>query len=157
MTNAYWDLYFAYRDLDARGRAMKRALDSWTRISAREKNEIETGASEALAREQYYRFKSDVDEAISGRVTQGTRSGNGSTGGTLEAAGGVQTTERRLRLLIGISINDGEMIRPKDEPTEADIVFDWYSVQQDALQLRSELRRQQMLIRKLIRFALHCP
>ncbi|MCP4170609.1 MAG: hypothetical protein GY758_07550, partial [Fuerstiella sp.] len=148
MTNAYWDLYFAYRDLDARGRAMKRALDSWTRISAREKNEIETGASEALAREQYYRFKSDVDEAISGRVTQGTRSGNGSTGGTLEAAGGVQTTERRLRLLIGISINDGEMIRPKDEPTEADIVFDWYSVQQDALQLRSELRRQQMLIRK---------
>ncbi len=148
VTNAYWDLYFAYRDLDARGRAMKRALDSWNRISAREKSEIETGAAEALAREQYYRFKSDVDEAISGRVTQGTRSGNGSTGGTLEAAGGVLTTERRLRLLIGISITDGELIRPKDEPTEADIVFDWYNIQHDALQLRSELRRQQMLIRK---------
>ncbi|HIE99235.1 MAG TPA: TolC family protein [Planctomycetes bacterium] len=148
VTNAYWDLYFAYRDLDARSQAMKRALESWNRISAREKSDIETGASEALAREQYYRFKAAVDEAISGRVTQGTRTGNGSTGGTLEAAGGVQTTERRLRLLIGIKITDGELIRPKDEPTEADIIFDWYNVQQDALMLRSELRRQQMLIRK---------
>jgi outer membrane protein TolC len=148
VTNAYWDLYFAYRNLDARSQAMKRALESWNRISARQKSDIETGASEALAREQYYRFKADVDEAISGRVTLGTRTGNGSTGGTLEAAGGVQTTERRLRLLIGIKITDGELIRPSDEPTEADIVFDWYNVQQDALQLRSELRRQQMLVRK---------
>ena len=148
VTNAYWDLYFAYRNLDARSQGMKRALESWNVISARQKSEIETGASEALAREQYYRFKADVDEAISGRVTLGTRTGNGSTGGTLEAAGGVQTTERRLRLLIGLTITDGELIRPNDEPTEADIVFDWYNVQQDALQLRSELRRQQVLVRK---------
>jgi len=148
VTNAYWDLYFAYRNLDARSQAMKRALESWNVISARQKNEIETGASEALAREQYFRFKDAVDEAISGRVTLGTRTGNGSTGGTLEAAGGVQTTERRLRLLIGITITDGELIRPVEEPTEADIIFDWYSVQQDALKLRSELRRQQMLVRK---------
>ena len=148
VTNVYWDLYFAYRNLDARSQAMKRALESWNIISARQKSDIETGASEALAREQYYRFKADVDDAISGRVTLGTRTGNGSTGGTLEAAGGVQTTERRLRLLIGLTITDGELIRPIEEPTEADIVFDWYNVQQDALQLRSELRRQQMLVRK---------
>jgi hypothetical protein len=29
--NAYWDLYFAYRDLDARRRAMQRALHTWRR------------------------------------------------------------------------------------------------------------------------------
>ncbi|MCP4510377.1 MAG: TolC family protein, partial [Fuerstiella sp.] len=47
-----------------------------------------------------------------------------------------------------LTITDGELIRPVEEPTEADIIFDWYSVQQDALKLRSELRRQQMLVRK---------
>lgn len=148
VTNVYWDLYFAYRDLDSRSRAMKRALEAWNRIKAREESDLETGAAEALAREQYFRFKSDVDEALSGRVTQGTRTGNGSTGGTLEAAGGVQTTERRLRLLTGLVITDGELIRPADEPTEADVVFDWNVVQQEALQLRPELRRQQMAVRR---------
>ncbi|MEZ6130418.1 MAG: TolC family protein [Planctomycetaceae bacterium] len=148
VTNAYWDLYFAYRDLDSRSRAMKRALEAWNRIKARQESDLETGAAEALAREQYYRFKAEVDEALTGRITQGTRSGNGSTGGTLEGAGGVQMTERRLRLLTGMTITDGEMIRPADEPTEADVVFDWDVVQQEALQVRPELRRQQMAVRR---------
>ncbi len=148
VTNVYWDLYFAYRDLDSRSRAMKQALDAWNRIKARQESDLESGAAEALAREQYFRFKSEVDEALTGRVTQGTRSGSGSTGGTLEGAGGVQTTERRLRLLVGMKITDGELIRPSDEPTQADIVFDWHTVQQEALQLRPELRKQQTAIRK---------
>lgn len=148
VTNAYWDLYFAYRDLDSRIQAMNLALQAWNRIKALQESDIESGASEALAREQYFRFKSDVDEALTGRVTQGTRSGNGSTGGTLEGAGGVQITERRLRLLIGMKITDGELLRPADEPPEAEIIFDWYRIQQDALQMRPELRRQQMLVRR---------
>ncbi len=148
VTNAYWDLYYAYRDLDARSQAMKRSLEAWNRIEARRKQGLESGAAEALAREQYYRFKSEVDEALSGRITLGTRTGNGSTGGTLEAAGGVQTTERRLRLITGMKITDGEMIRPADEPTEADIAFDWDIIQHDAMQMRPELRKQQMAIRK---------
>ncbi|APZ93068.1 Outer membrane efflux protein [Fuerstiella marisgermanici] len=148
VTNAYWDLYFAYRDLDARSRAMKLSLEAWNRIKARAESDLESGAAEALAREQYYRFKADVDEAITGRISRGTRTGSGSTGGTLEASGGVQTTERRLRLLIGMQISDGQMIRPSDEPLEADIVFDWDIVQQDALKLRPELRKQQMLVRR---------
>lgn len=148
VTNAYWDLYFAYRDLDSRSRAMKQALEAWNRIKARQDSDLESGAAEALAREQYYRFKSDVDEALTGRVTQGTRSGSGSTGGTLEGAGGVQTTERRLRLLVGMTISDGELIRPLDEPTQADIVFDWFVIQEEALQQRPELQKQQTAIRK---------
>lgn len=148
VTNAYWDLYFAYRDLDAKSQAMNRALEAWNRIKARADSDLESGAAEALAREQYYRFKSDVDEAVTGRVSQGTRTGSGSTGGTLEASGGVQTTERRLRLLIGMTISDGEMIRPADEPLEADVVFSWDVVQNDAIQQRPELRRQQMAVRR---------
>ncbi len=139
VTNAYWDLYFAYRDLDARSQAMKRSLEAWNRIKARSESDLESGAAEALAREQYYRFKSDVDEAISGRVSQGTRTGSGSTGGTLEASGGVMTTERRLRLLIGPTISDGELIRPSEVPLEADVVFNWDIIQNDAMQHRPEL------------------
>ncbi|MEQ9407796.1 MAG: TolC family protein [Fuerstiella sp.] len=148
VTNAYWDLYFAYRDLDAKTRAMQRALEAWNRIRARAESDLESGAAEALAREQYFRFKSDVDEAITGRVSHGTRTGNGSTGGTLEGAGGVQTTERRLRLLIGLTITDGELIRPSSEPLEADVVFSWDIIQQDAMRLRPELRKQQMAVRR---------
>lgn len=148
VTNSYWDLYFAYRDLDARSRAMKRSLEAWNRIRARQESDLETGAAEALAREQYFRFKSEVDEALTGRVTQGTRSGNGSTGGTLEGVGGVQTSERRLRLLIGLPISDGQWIRPLDEPTEADIVFDWDTIRSEAMQRRAELRRQQLVVHK---------
>lgn len=148
VTNAYWDLYFAYRDLDARSRAMQRALEAWNRIKARADSDLETGAAEALAREQYFRFKSEVDEAVTGRVSMGTRSGSGSTGGTLEASGGVMTTERRLRLLIGLPISDGELIRPADEPLAADVIFAWDIIQQDAIRNRPELRRQQMLVRR---------
>ena len=148
VTNSYWDLYFAYRDLDARSRAMKRSLEAWNRIRARQESDLETGAAEALAREQYFRFKSEVDESLSGRVTQGTRSGNGSTGGTLEGVGGVQTSERRLRLLVGLPISDGELIRPLDEPTEADVIFDWDTIRSEAMQRRTELRRQQLVVHR---------
>ena len=148
VTNAYWDLYFAYRDLDARSQAMRRSLEAWNRIKTRADNDLESGAAEALAREQYYRFKSDVDEAITGRIRQGTRTYSGSTGGTLEASGGVQTTERRLRLLIGLKISDGELIRPADEPLQADVVFQWDVIQNEAMQRRPELRKQQMAVRR---------
>ena len=148
VTNAYWDLYFAYRDLDSRTNAMQRALEAWNRIKVLQESDLVTGAAEALAREQYYRFKSEVDEAITGRVSQGTRSGSGSSGGSLEGSGGVQTTERRLRLLTGMTITDGELIRPSDEPVEADMIFDWGIAQEDAFKFRPELRRQQLVVRR---------
>lgn len=148
VTNAYWDLYFAYRDLDAKSDAMKRALEVWNRIKAAADSGLLDAADEALARAQYYRFKSEVDEALSGRVSQGTQTGSGGrTGGTFAATEGVQTMERRLRLLIGITISDGEMIRPADEPLEADVIFDWDVIQNDALRQRPELRKQQMAVR----------
>lgn len=148
VVNAYWDLYFAWRDLDARSRAMKRSLEAWNRLQARAENDIEAAARAALAREQYYRFKAEVDDALTGRVVQGTQNRNGSTGGTVRGTGGVQVAERRLRLLAGMPINDQEFLRPVDEPTEADVVFDWDTIMHEALTRRPELRRQQLTIHK---------
>lgn len=146
--NAYWDLYFAYRDLDARIQAMKKSLIAWNQLKAREDNDLESAARVALASEQYYRFRSEVDEALTGRIIQGTQNRNGSTGGTLRGSSGVQVAERRLRLLIGLTINGDELLRPVEDPSEAEVIFAWDTVMHEALLRRPELRRQQMNIHK---------
>ena len=145
--NAYWDLYLAYRELDARKKAMEQALITWNSRKATEQNTQDL-SEESLARHQYFQFKAEVDDALSGRLLQGTQTRNGSKGGTLQATGGVLTAERRLRLLIGLPASDGLLIRPSEEPTMAQIHFDWSTGMQEALSQRPELSRQQLIVRK---------
>ncbi len=148
--NAYWDLYFAYRDLDAKMAARDAALESWRRIQALYAADRRGGEAEkeAEAREQYFRFQEDVQNAWTGRVLDGTRTGNGSTGGTLRGIGGVRVCERRLRLLVGLPISDGRLLRPADEPRTAKIAFDWNEVVCESLARRVELRRQRWVIKR---------
>ncbi len=126
---AYWDLYFAYRSLDSKRDALKRSQATWQSFNALKNNNRRTGTDEAMAREQYYRFKSEVNDAISGQL-------------------GVQTMERNLRLLIGITITDGVLLRPADEPNEAPLVFDWDSIAIEAIQLRSELQQTRLKVKR---------
>ena len=149
IVNAYWDLYFAYRDLDARTEAMNQSLETWQKWKANKDQERDDAATrEALAREQYYRFKAEVDDSLAGRLTQGTQTRNGSTGGTLRGTGGVQVAERRLRLLTGFPISDGVLLRPAEEPEQAEVLFDWGTVQTEALASRPELRSQQLRVKR---------
>jgi hypothetical protein len=145
VVNAYWDLYLAYRQLEAKTVAMNEALKTWKTL---ENDPDDDDIRIALAKEQYFRFKADVDEAISGRIVQGTQGRNGSTGGTVRGVDGVQVAERRLRLLIGLPIADGEMLRPLDEPEQAKMIFDWSSVTDEAMMGRPELRKQQLKVRQ---------
>jgi hypothetical protein len=128
--------------------AMQRSLTAWNKLKAKADNELLSEAQVALASEQYFRFKAEVDDALTGRITQGTQNRNGSTGGTLRGSSGVQVAERRLRLLIGCRINDDELIRPIEDPTEAEVIFAWDTAMQEALTRRPELRRQQLNIHK---------
>ncbi|MBM80280.1 MAG: hypothetical protein CMJ78_06760 [Planctomycetaceae bacterium] len=148
--NAYWDLYFAYRDLDAKIAARDAALETWRRINALAEVGKRGGdvASEAQAREQYFRFKEEVQNALTGRLVEGTRSGSGSGGGTFRATGGVQTAERRLRLIIGVELSDRKAIRPADEPIAARVTFDWDEILIEALTRRVELRKQKWLVKR---------
>lgn len=149
--NAYWDLYLSYRELDARKKAMEKALVVWNEAIARKESGASASfdiAEEALARQQYYQLKAEVDEALSGRLLQGTQTQNGSGGGTLQLTGGVLTSERRLRLLIGTPTGDGELIRAVDEPTMANIAFDWQACVQEAVKQRPELQRQHLNLKK---------
>ncbi|MCG8449609.1 MAG: TolC family protein, partial [Pirellulales bacterium] len=148
--NAYWDLYFAYRDLDAKIAARDAALDTWRRVHAlyeagRRGGEAE---KEAQAREQFFRFQEEVQNALSGRLIDGTRTGNGSSGGTFRGNGGVHVAERRLRMIIGLPPSDGRLLRPDDEPLTAPVYFDWSEITREAVLRRVELRRQRFETRR---------
>ena len=148
--NTYWDLYFAYRDLDAKVSARNAALETWRRIHALYERERRGGEAEkeAQAREQYFRFQEEAQNSLHGKLIDGTRTYNGSTGGTFRGSGGVYVVERRLRLLIGLPISDGRLIRPTEEPIKAKLVFNWESSLVEGLTRRVELRRQKWQIKK---------
>ena len=148
--NTYWDLYFAYRDLDAKVSARNAALDTWRRIHALYERGRRGGEAEkeAQAREQYFRFEDEAQNSLHGRLVDGTRTNNGSTGGTFRGTGGVYVVERRLRLLIGLPISDGRLIRPTEEPIKAKLVFNWEASLVEGLTRRAELRRQKWQIKK---------
>jgi outer membrane protein TolC len=148
--NTYWDLYFAYRDLDAKVAARNAALETWQRIRALYEQGRRGGEAEkeAQAREQYFRFQEEAQNALHGKLVDGTRTYNGSTGGTFRATGGVYVVERRLRLLIGLPISDGRLARPSDEPLKAKLIFDWEASLVEALTRRVELRRQKWQIKR---------
>ncbi len=148
--NAYWDLYFAYRDLDAKVAARNAALETWQRVHALYQQGRRGGEAEkeAQAREQYFRFEEDAQNALHGKLVDGTRTNNGSAGGTFRGTGGVYVVERRLRLLIGLPISDGRLIRPADEPISAQLIYDWENSLVEALVRRPELRKQKWQIKR---------
>lgn len=148
--NCYWDLYFAYRDLHAKVVARDSALETWRRIHALYVTGRRGGEAdkEAQARDQYFFFQSEVEDALTGRLFDGTRTNNGSSGGTFRANPGVYVTERRLRLMMGVPPNDKRLIRPAEEPLQAKVGFDWDELTTEALGRRPELRRQRWVVKR---------
>ncbi len=147
--NAYWDLYFAYRDLDTKIRARDASQDTWRQVHALFEAGKKGGEAEkeAQAREQYFRFEEDVQNALMGRPIEGTRTNNGSSAGTFRATPGVYANERKLRLLLGLPPQGSELLRPSDEPPVSPVTFDWMPIATEALMRREELRRQRWKVR----------
>jgi outer membrane protein TolC len=141
---AYWELYFAYRDLDAKVGARDRALETWRRINTLKETNRRGGEleEESQAREQYFRMEEELQNALSGRLQDRIRTL------TVRGQGGVQSSERRLRLLMGIAINDGRLIRPSEEPSLAKVLFTWDEILIEALCRREEIRRQKWLVKR---------
>jgi hypothetical protein len=143
--NAYWDLYFAYRDLESKTEARNKAYVTYESIKARDQQGV-VGNNQAL--EQFWRFEADVVDSLNGRTIDGTRTNNGSTGGSFRGTGGLRICERRLRLLLGMPINDAQLIHPTDQPSIAEIEFDWETSISEAMAHREELRRQRWVIKQ---------
>ena len=60
-----------------------------------------------------------MQNALTGRLLDATRTYNGSPEGTFRNTGGVHVAERRLRYLMDLPINAGVLLRPADEPISA--------------------------------------
>jgi len=142
--NAYWDLYYAYRDLDARISARNIAEDTLAQLKAVSASK----GRRAQAEEQVHRFQSEIVDSLNGRVIDGTRNNNGSTGGTFRGTGGVRISERKLRLVIGLPINDGTIINTADSASQAPVLYNWDESIGEALTRREELRRQRWVIKQ---------
>ena len=131
--NNYWELYFAYRDLDTKVSARESALKTWENRKLRFESGIGRPDEEAQARQQYLNFEAQAQNALTGLV-------NGQTG--------VLGSERNLRRLLGLPVSDGKILRPISDPATAPVVFDWQQSQQQTLNERVEMRRQKWTIRQ---------
>ena len=129
----YWELYFAYRDLDTKISARESARSTWENRQLRYENGVGRPDDEAQARQQYFNFKSQAQNALTG---------------ILNGQPGVLGAERNLRRLLGMPTSDGRVIQPISEPTVAPVSFDWDQSQANTLNRRVELRRQKWTIRQ---------
>lgn len=148
--NAYWDLVFAYRNFESKKVARDSALDVWRRVNAlKELGRLGGEADkEAQAREQYLAFEEQLQNALTGRLVEGTTVQSGSSGGSFRGGAGVYVAERRLRYLIGLPTTDDRLLRPVDEPVSAPINMPWDYCVTQAMASRAELRRQQWTIKQ---------
>ena len=147
LENAYWDLHFAYRDLEGKLELRDMALDIYQRYEPRS-GDKEAKYRLAQIREQYYRFQEDVQNALTGRRVEGTRTNNGSMPGTFRGTSGVYVAERRLRLVMGVPTSEPRLIRPIDEAVLVPTIPNWDLAKADALSRRPELARQRFKINR---------
>ena len=133
---AYWNLYFAYRNFDTVKTARDGSLETWNVVKARFDNDLEGGEAdkEAQAREQYYQFQQQVVTALNGGAQTGVR--------------GILQAEADLRRLIGLPQSDGSIIRPTQEPFMGSVAYDWNVLLHTALLERVELRQQLWQIKR---------
>ena len=125
---AYWELYFAYRNLDTAVQGRDSALQTWQKVYALYVVGAKDGdaAAEAQAREQYFLFRSTAEQAQSQ----------------------LYQTESKLRYMMGIAATDGRLIRPADDPTTAKISFDWSQVQSEAMSRSVEIREARWRVKQ---------
>ncbi len=133
--NAYWDLYFAYWNVETSKIAYNASLDVWRTVEPRYKlGEVAVNA-EAQANAQVQQFQAQLKLALYGANLPG-------------ADAGVFGRERNLRYLMGWSSTDGRLLRPIDNPITARVEFDWWSAHSEALMRNVDLRLQQWVIKQ---------
>ncbi|MFI4873727.1 MAG: TolC family protein, partial [Blastopirellula sp. JB062] len=125
---AYWQTYFAYHNLEAAKTGRDSALVTWRRIFTLMQKGAEGGESEkeAQARQQYYEFRARTQAALRD----------------------LYKAENALRYFMGIAANDGRLIRPLSEPSDAWVKFDWFQIHEEAIALSAELRRQRWRLKQ---------
>lgn len=126
----YWDLYLEYHRYHTAVTARNSALTTWKIAKNKELVGGFRGfklADEAQARDRLFETRSQAAVSLSNLYTK----------------------EVRLRRLLGMAVNDGKIIRPVDEPVDAEFKPEWYASLAEGLTNRVELRKQKWTIRSL--------
>ncbi len=124
--NTYWDLSLAYRAVETARIGRDSAQVVWRNTNAKLQGGVEGSQKEAQTREQFYFFSGQLETAQHE---------------LFEA-------EARLRWLMGLAASDSRVIRPTDEPTTAEVHFDWVEVRTESLVRSPELRQQKWRIKQ---------
>ncbi|KAA5539840.1 TolC family protein [Roseiconus nitratireducens] len=126
---AYWDLWTAYRLLEANVKGRESALKTFQYQRAR----LEVGAGrqdeEAQAQSQFYQFQASVQARLA-------------------SEDGLYAREQRLRYLLGLPATDDKLIKPTTDPIDTKVVYDWNSALAQALDRRVEIRRQRFQVKR---------
>ncbi len=125
--DAYWDLYLAYRIFHSETVARNSAFQIRQVVEAKTGLEGAGAADLAQASSTWYEIRARAETAQSG----------------------IFEAEVRLRRLMGLPVNDGEILRPVDEPAIAEFKPNWTGSLVEALVRRPELRQQKWNIKSL--------
>ncbi|MCL2349560.1 MAG: TolC family protein [Planctomycetaceae bacterium] len=119
--NAYWNLYYAYRNYETVKSGLRATYETYKKIHALYVAGDRRGSAqaEAQARQQFYRFFSNTKDALSN----------------------LYKTEASLRYVMGLASSDGRLIKPSDEPSVARIRFEWREVVTEGLNRAPEIRK----------------
>ena len=133
---AYWNLYFAYQNVEAARLVRDTSKDIWQSVKSKYESDLQGGEAdkEAQAHEQYLQFEQEYIVAVHGDPQNNSP--------------GVIQAEADLRRLIGMPPGQFVLLQPSDNPSEAESVFDWSSLVATALDRRVELRRQSWQIKR---------
>ena len=134
ITDAFWRLHEGYHDFNAKQATRVAAERTWKSVEAKFERGLIGGEAdkEAQARAQFYRYQDLSMEALNGSAT----------------SPGVYQSERTLRLLMGLSVNDGRLLRPVEEVSNARVLYDWTSLSDQAISRRAEIRRQRWVVKQ---------
>ena len=125
----YWQLYLAYQSFDMEKSLLTDAERSYRKVEAL----AASGSAYAGSLEKYQAesFLLQMQDRVD------------------LARNSLYDAEAQLRRIIGLTVNDGKVIRPIDEPTLAEFVPDWQITLSEALARRVELRRHKWNIKRL--------
>ncbi len=122
----YWDLYLAYRNLETAKVGRDSAMITWRIVYDKFTEGSEALQAEAQSREQYFSFRAQVETALRE----------------------LYNAENELRLIMGLSATDGRLVRPKDDPTLAQVEYEWYEILAESIARRPELIQQRWRIKQ---------
>ena len=123
----YWQLYVAYRSVEAEIDGLKAAREVYDVVKVRSEAGAPGGGEARLV------------EAREGVLQSEQRS--------FKALDDLYAAEAQMRLLMGLPVNDGRFLRPIERPISAEISYHWESSLGEALVRRPELRRQKWVVK----------